>query len=66
MRCHSGFWWGNRPIGTPRSRWEDIQKVGWRGMDCNDLPQDGGGQLTVVNPVMNFQVPKNVGNFLST
>ena len=35
-------------------------------MDCNDLPQDGGGQLTVVNPVMNFQVPKNVGNFLST
>jgi hypothetical protein len=34
-----------RPLGTPRSRWEDnfktdIREVGWGGMDWIDLTQD--------------------------
>jgi len=56
----------NRPLGRPRRRWEDIQKVGWQAMDCSDLAQDGGRWLAVVNPVMKFRVPQNVGNFLTS
>ena len=34
---------GKRPLGRPRLTWEDIiktdiQKVGWGGTDCIDLP----------------------------
>jgi len=34
---------GKRPLGRPRRTWEDniktdIQKVGWGGKDCIDLP----------------------------
>ena len=43
---------GNRPLGTPRHRWDDnikidLQEVGWVGMDWIDLAQDrtGGGLL---------------------
>jgi hypothetical protein len=35
-------------------------------MDWIDVTQDGGKWLVVVNAVMNFLVPVNVGNFLST
>ena len=36
---------GKRPLGRPRYRWEDNNKmdlleVGWRGMDWLDLAQD--------------------------
>ena len=36
---------GKRPLGRPRYRWEDNNKmdlleVGWRGMDWFDLAQD--------------------------
>ena len=46
---HAGFWWGKpegkRPLGKPRHRWEDNNKIdfqdmGWRGMDWIDLAQD--------------------------
>ena len=30
---------GRRPLGGPRRRWEDLQKVGW-GMDWIELAQD--------------------------
>jgi hypothetical protein len=36
------------------------------GMDWIDVTQNGGKWLVVVNAVMNFLVPVNVGNFLST
>jgi len=46
---------GNRPLGIPRSRWDnnnkmDLQEVEWGGMDWIDLTQDrvrwsGGGLL---------------------
>jgi hypothetical protein len=31
---HTGFWYGKKPLGKPRRRWEndikmDLQKIGW-------------------------------------
>ena len=62
---------GKRPLGRPRCRWEDNikidrQEVGCGGTDWIDLAQDKGGWRALVNALMNLQVPKNVGNFLST
>ena len=45
---YTGFWWGNlrnRPLGRPRSRWEDnikciLKKRDVEGMDWIDLAQD--------------------------
>jgi len=45
---YTGFWWGNlrnRPLGRPRSRWEDnikmdFQEAGCGGMDWIDVAQD--------------------------
>ena len=36
---------GKRPLGRPRRRWEDtnkmdLQEVGWRGMDWIDVAED--------------------------
>jgi hypothetical protein len=52
---------GKGSLGRPRHRWEDIikmdlQGVGW-GMDWIDLAQDRDRWRTVVNAVMNLQVP---------
>jgi len=52
---------GKRPLGRPRSRWEDtikmdLQKLGW-GMDWIDLAQDRDSSRTLVNAVMNIRVP---------
>jgi hypothetical protein len=53
---------GKRPLGRPRRRWVDNIKIdlkrdrmGWYGLD----------RLTLVNTMMNFQVPQSAGKFLS-
>jgi hypothetical protein len=52
---------GKRPLGRPRHRWEgdikmDLQEVGWVGHGL-DLTQDMVRWQTLVNAVMNLQVP---------
>jgi hypothetical protein len=44
----------------------DLREMGWGGMDWIDLAQDRDRWRVVVNAIMNFQVPLNVGEFLSS
>ena len=54
---------GRRPLGKPRLRWQDTNKmdlceVGWgRGTDWIDLAQDRDSWRALVNAVMNLLVP---------
>jgi len=53
---------GNRPLGRPRSRWEDSIKMHlrgnlWQGMDWFDLTENRDRWRALVNAVMNFPVP---------
>jgi len=53
---------GKRPLGRPRSRWEnniemDLYEVGCRGMDWIDLAQDRNRCRALVNVAMNLRVP---------
>jgi hypothetical protein len=53
---------GKRPLGRPRSRWEDnikmdLQEVGCGGMDWIQLAQDMGRWWALVTVAMNLQVP---------
>ena len=57
---------GRRPLGRPRSRWEDNIKMDLHEMggDCGDwmeLAQDKDMWRTLVSTVMNFRVPKMRG-----
>ena len=56
---------GKRPLGRPKRRWDDnnkmdLQEVGW-GMDWIDLAQDRDMWLALVNAIMNFGFHKMRG-----
>jgi hypothetical protein len=51
-----------KPLGGPRRRWvdnikTDLGEPGWDGTDWIDLAQDRDQWRTLVNTVMNLQVP---------
>jgi hypothetical protein len=53
---------GKRPLGTPRNRWVDnnkmdLREIGWGDMAWIDLAQDRDQWRTLVNTVINFQFP---------
>jgi hypothetical protein len=53
---------GKRPLGRPRSRWEDnikfdLKEIRWGGMDWILLAQDRDQGRALVNTVMNLRVP---------
>jgi len=57
---------GTRPLGRPRSRWEDNIKLDFQELGCEDmcwieLAQDSDRWRALVNTVMNL--PQNEGNF---
>jgi hypothetical protein len=52
---------GRRPLGRPRSKWEDnikmdLREVGWGGMDWINLAQDRDRWRALGNTVMNLRV----------
>jgi hypothetical protein len=62
---------GKIPLERPRCRWVDNIKmdlgdsVGWGDVDWIGLAQDRNKWRALVNSVMNFRVPQNVGKMSS-
>jgi hypothetical protein len=53
---------GKRPLGRPRHRWVDNNKMdlrqkGWEDMDWIEVGQDRNLRRALLNMVMNLQVP---------
>ena len=59
---YTGFWYGKKPLGRLRRRWEDnikmdLQKVGYGGMDWIELALERDRWQVLVNVVTNLWVP---------
>jgi len=71
---HTGLWWGDlkeTSLGRPRRRLEhdikmDIPKLEYGRLDKIALAQARDKWRVFVNAVMNYRVPKNAGNFLTS
>jgi hypothetical protein len=53
---------GKRPLGRPKCKWVDniqidLREIGLGGVDWIDLAQDRNHWRTLVNTIMNLQVP---------
>jgi hypothetical protein len=62
---------GKKPLGRLRLEWEDgikndFQDVGCLDVDWIDLAQDRDRWRALVNVAMNFRVPCNAGDFLTS
>jgi hypothetical protein len=44
----------------------DLREIGWGGMDWINLAEGRDHWRALVNRIMNFRVPQNVGKFLSS
>jgi hypothetical protein len=62
---------GKRQLGRPRCTREgnikmDLQEVRWGGIDWIALARDMDRWWELLNAVMNFRVPQNAGDFLTS
>jgi hypothetical protein len=60
-----------KTLGGPKRSWEDniivdLQGLGWGGLDFIDMAEDRNRLRTLVDVVVNFRMPINVGNFLNS
>jgi hypothetical protein len=59
-----------RPLGRPKRRWvdkikKDLRRVEFDDMDCIVMAQNRERQRSLVNTVLNLQIPLNYWNLLS-
>ena len=62
---------GNRPLRRHRRRWEhniniNFQEVGCWRVDWIELAQVRERRRALLNSIMNFRIPQNTGNFLTS